>query len=345
MDSIPIDNKVGENYFGEMSNKLRKKGGAAFKAVGEKLVLSSNADIAFCDGAREMLKDKELKCKRKQIEQIEADWSKAQKDVMKAKISVSDAHADILAREQSKNKVLSQCVENGKKFKYDSPVSSQNDVNKMFTKIQKLNEQDQLSVMRREIKLKKLIFSDLPSDFILLKQYNITAKQMFQNLLALHAVDPSNQETITVEDIYEVTDSLSMLPLMTGLKKPRSKSNTSQQASAETVRDFEWPPHEEEFVITLEENGWNLGSVVTYEESSDTIQVQILETIKTRAKDDDGKVYWVYCSEESIDTYEEKNVLDVRPSVTLAKNIKKKDPVFALLNREMIEAVSTNLYA
>ena len=94
---------------------------------------------------------------------------------------------------------------------------------------------------------------------------------MFQNLLALHAVDPSNQETITVEDIYEVTDSLSMLPLMTGSKKPRSKSNTFQQASAETVRDFEWPPHEEEFVITLEENGWNLGSVVTYEESSDTI--------------------------------------------------------------------------
>ena len=128
----------------------------------------------------------------------------------------------------------SQCVENDKKFKYDSPVLSQNDVNKMFTKIQKLNEQDQLSVMRRKIKLKKLIFSDLPSDFILLKQYNNTAKQMFQNLLALHAVDPSNQETITVEDIYEVTDSLSMLPLMTGSKKPRSKSNTSQQASAET---------------------------------------------------------------------------------------------------------------
>ena len=101
------------------------------------------------------------------------------------------------------NKFLSQCLENGKKFKYDSPVSSQNDVNKLFTMIQKLNEQDQLSIMRREIKSKKLIFSELPS----LKQNNISAKQMYQNLLALHSVDACNQEVISVEDINEITDS------------------------------------------------------------------------------------------------------------------------------------------
>ena len=44
---------------------------------------------AFCDGAREMLNDKDLKCKWKQIEQIDAGWSKAQKDVIKAKILTS----------------------------------------------------------------------------------------------------------------------------------------------------------------------------------------------------------------------------------------------------------------
>ena len=47
LDKIPVDNKVGENYFGEMTVQLRKKGGASFKAVGERLVLSSNADLAF----------------------------------------------------------------------------------------------------------------------------------------------------------------------------------------------------------------------------------------------------------------------------------------------------------
>ena len=41
LDKIPIDNKVGENYFGEL------KGGSAFRAVGERLVLSSNADLAL----------------------------------------------------------------------------------------------------------------------------------------------------------------------------------------------------------------------------------------------------------------------------------------------------------
>ena len=46
------------------------------------------------------------------------------------------------------------------------------------------------------------MFSEMPSDFIHFKQYNIIAKQMHENLLALHTVNPSNQEIITVEDIY-----------------------------------------------------------------------------------------------------------------------------------------------
>ena len=75
------------------------------------------------------------------------------------------------------------------------------DVNKMYNKIQRLSEQDQLSIMRREVKFKKLLFSDLPSDFKLFRQHNISAKIMYQNLLQLHAVDESNQETISVEDI------------------------------------------------------------------------------------------------------------------------------------------------
>ena len=58
MKSVPIDNKVGENYFGQMTNQLRAKGGQSFKAVGERLVLQSNADIAFGEGAENMLKER-----------------------------------------------------------------------------------------------------------------------------------------------------------------------------------------------------------------------------------------------------------------------------------------------
>ena len=47
LDQIPVNNKVRENYFGEMTIQLRKKGGTCFKAVGERLVLSSSADLAF----------------------------------------------------------------------------------------------------------------------------------------------------------------------------------------------------------------------------------------------------------------------------------------------------------
>ena len=83
---------------------------------------------------------------------------------------------------------------------------------------------------------------------------------------------------------------------------------------------MEWPPSEEEFVVALEEDGWRICSVITFDESSKTIRAHQLESIKTQAKDDYGRTYWIY-SEENIDTYEEKHILTVRPSVSLAKNI------------------------
>ena len=142
-----------------------------------------------------MLKDKKLKSKQQEINKIEADWSSAQKEIMKSKLSLSDAETDKLAREQSKNKLLAQCMENGRKHKYIAPLSSQTDVKKCYERIKKLNEQDQL------FKFKKALFSEMPCDFVYFKQYHISAKLMYDNLLALNTVDPSNQEVITVEDI------------------------------------------------------------------------------------------------------------------------------------------------
>ena len=66
--------------------------------------------------------------------------------------------------------------------------------------------------------------------------------------------------------------------------------------------------------------------------------MQALSTLKTRAKDYQGKTYWIYPSEEVIDDFERKHVLEIRPSVMLAKNV-RKNLVFALLNRETIEAM------
>ena len=43
--------------------------------------------------------------------------------------------------------------------------------------------------------------------------------------------------------------------------------------------------------------------------------------------------------EEVTDDFGRKHVFESRPSVTLAKNVKRKDLVFALLNREIIEAM------
>ena len=101
---------------------------------------------------------------------------------------LSDAEADILAQEQVKDKLLYQCIENGRQIKYNAPVSSQDNVNMMFTKIQQLLEQDQLILMRKEIKFKKMVFLELSKDFIVFKRCNFSSK-MYQNLLALHAIE------------------------------------------------------------------------------------------------------------------------------------------------------------
>ena len=93
----------------------------------------------------------------------------------------------------------------------------------------------------------------------------------------------------------------------------------------------------------MEEDGWNLNSVQSYNQEQDTICVQALTTLKTPAKDDVGKTYWIYPTEEEVDQFEKKHVLEIRPSVTLAKNIKRKDLVFALLNNEVIEALWVQL--
>ena len=44
-------------------------------------------------------------------------------------------------------------------------------------------------------------------------------------------------------------------------------------------------------------------------------------------------------NDEVLDDFERKHILEIRPFITLAKNVKRKDLVFALLNREVIESM------
>ena len=120
---IPMDSKAGENYFGHFSQQLKAKGGVAFQAISDRLVLKL-IDRAFAKGAECMLKDKKLKTKQKEDAEIKTDWSRAQKDLMKSKLALIDPEVENLAREQSKNKVMALCRDNGKKHKCDALLTS-----------------------------------------------------------------------------------------------------------------------------------------------------------------------------------------------------------------------------
>jgi len=88
-------------YFRQLTDQLHRKGGQAFKAIGRRLVLKSNSDIAFAEGAERMLRDKQLKSMKQKVDTIEVEWSNAQKNVMRSVLSKTAPEADLLAKEQS----------------------------------------------------------------------------------------------------------------------------------------------------------------------------------------------------------------------------------------------------
>ena len=96
-----------------------------------------------------------------------------------------------------------------------------------------------MNKMRKEIKVKKLIFSELPNDFVLFKQYNISSTKMYQNLLELHAVDSSNQETLAIEDIYEATNVLASNPTLECTQSSKKSARPHLLASEEPFADLE----------------------------------------------------------------------------------------------------------
>ena len=79
--------------------------------------------------------------------------------------------------------------------------------------------------------------------------------------------------------------------------------------------------------------------VISYVEACKTITAHQLEPIKTGAKEDYRKIYWIHSAEEKEEVYKKKHILFVQPSIVLAKNIKQEDPVFALINCELIDGV------
>ena len=74
-------------------------GGGSFKVVRERLVLSSNADFAILKVQRKCCWTRSWRKIKKEVDEIEALWSKALKDMVKSKVGLADDYIDILVRE------------------------------------------------------------------------------------------------------------------------------------------------------------------------------------------------------------------------------------------------------
>ena len=77
----------------------------------------------------------------------------------------------------------------------------------------------------------------------------------------------------------------------------------------------------------------------SYNQEENSILEQALSTLKTKAKDDKGKTYLLFSNEEVADGFKRKHNFEIKPSVIVTKDVKRKDLVIALLNHEIIEAL------
>ena len=78
------------------------------------------------------------------------------------------------------------------------------------------------------------------------------------------------------------------------MQSANKPAKQSRAPSGKPLGDFIWPMEEKDFVITLQEDRWTLGSVQSYNQQHNQISLQALSTLKTKAKDDKGKTYWIY---------------------------------------------------
>ena len=82
-----------------------------------------------------------------------------------------------------------------------------------------------------------------------------------------------------MEDIYVASRSA-------GTQFASKQAKRSRVTSEEPLGDFIWPLQEEEFVITLQENDWNLASLQSYNQQDDSVSVQ--ENQSKRSREDIG---------------------------------------------------------
>ena len=72
---------------------------------------------------------------------------------------------------------------------------------------------------------------------------------------------------ITVEDVYQVTDLMDSPAKQSQIRRKRSAAPTSVVPELH----LQWPLQGEKFIITSEEDGWNLGLVQSYNQEQNTI--------------------------------------------------------------------------
>ena len=158
---------------------------------------------------------------------------------------------------------------------------------------------------------------------------------MYQNLLALHSVDASHQEVISVEDIYTITDSMVSLSMREeALRQSWFTGPTKHHvwfAMATTRKGFCYHAPERSMVLKIYAIIWSwlwhhLCAISDDPENHNK---------RWQGKD------WVYPDEKVVDQFMEEHPW---PSVAVARNTKCKDLVLALLNWEIIEALFKKIF-
>ena len=266
---------------------------------------------------------------------------------------LEDADVAVVTTVNKVQRVVTQC-----KKSHGGPLSDVFELHDIVGKysINDGSEKKLHSILNLEVRYRKFTMTNVKDICPLFRQKGLTVTQKVKNLeLLLESQSIGFTANATMEDLesavmYEsnadenepgnmqpataaaTVINESVVPIAIDEIAEADTTTTSERVEHATLSSF-WPPIETEFVCALLEDGFYIGQV-------DKVREDQLHLIYLVPKSSDDRKYWVWPEREDKDWIRKEYVMEIYPSLSIARKLStKRKVVYELMNEEIINAV------
>ena len=194
LDKFHTHSKSIENAFGHMDNLLHQTGPQGFEKAIQAMQIASAKDLVFNE--THSWRYTTLN-KRKQLANIQFDWSESQRKLLDNGVKEADVNA--LQRAQAMTKLIASLK------KHNGPLNSNEEIDAFLKTHKKASEKELARMLNEEIRFRRdsnLRFS-VSKDCYLYRQHGISNDLRVKNLRLL-VQRPDARSTANIEDLRQV---------------------------------------------------------------------------------------------------------------------------------------------